>query len=96
MYRIGKSQKRALLTEEGREVVIFSKGQEAMAEQVCNLLNEQIKNDLTEEQFCKIVEGYWGLPFSNIKQLVSHTFTGEELYEFSKHLVINNSLPPKA
>lgn len=95
MYRIGKSQKRALLTEEGREVVIFSKGQEALAEKVCNLLNGQTKNNLTEEEFCKIVEGYWGEPLSDIKQLVSHTFTGEELYEFCKHLILNNSLPQK-
>lgn len=39
MYRLGKKQKRAILTEDGHEVVVFPKGKETLAEKVCNLLN---------------------------------------------------------
>ena len=42
MYRIGKKQKRAILTENGSEVVVFPKGKEALAEKVCNLLNAEL------------------------------------------------------
>lgn len=42
MYRIGKKQKRAILTENGNEVVVFPKGKEALAEKVCNLLNAEL------------------------------------------------------
>lgn len=43
MYRIGKKQKRAILTADGNEVVVFPKGKEALAEKVCNLLNAELK-----------------------------------------------------
>jgi hypothetical protein len=39
-YRIGKKQKRAILTKDGLEVVLFNKGQEQLAELVCELLNK--------------------------------------------------------
>lgn len=38
-YRLGKKQKRAILTNDGKEVVVFNNGQEQLAELVCNLLN---------------------------------------------------------
>lgn len=43
MYRIGKKQKRAILTANGNEVVVFPKGKEALAEKVCNLLNADLE-----------------------------------------------------
>lgn len=43
-YRIGRKQKRAILTEDGHEVVVFAKGKEDMAELVCRLLNEHSAN----------------------------------------------------
>lgn len=43
MYRIGKKQKRAILTANGNEVVVFPKGKEALAEKVCNLLNTELE-----------------------------------------------------
>jgi len=42
MYRIGRKQKRAILTEDGHEVVVFAKGQEELAEKVCSLLNAEV------------------------------------------------------
>jgi len=41
MYRIGRKQKRALLTNDGILVALFEKGQEELAELTCRLLNEQ-------------------------------------------------------
>jgi hypothetical protein len=38
-YRVGRKQKRSLLHENGLEITLFSKGQEQMAQQVCDLLN---------------------------------------------------------
>lgn len=54
-YRIGRKQKRALLTADGSEVVVFNKGQEALAELVCRLLNEQRLNSsgIGSKQPCK-------------------------------------------
>lgn len=43
MYRIGKKQKRAILTADGNEVVVFPKGKEALAKKVCNLLNAELE-----------------------------------------------------
>ena len=43
MYRIGRKQKRAILTEDGHEVVVFAKGKEEMAERVCRLLNAEME-----------------------------------------------------
>lgn len=38
-YRIGKKQKRALLDNKGNLVALFEKGQEELAQQVCDILN---------------------------------------------------------
>lgn len=43
MYRIGNKQKRALLSKDGKELAIFSKGQEKLAKAVCELLNNEIE-----------------------------------------------------
>jgi hypothetical protein len=43
MYRIGKKQKRVILTENGNEVVVFQKGKEALAQKVCDLLNADLE-----------------------------------------------------
>jgi hypothetical protein len=45
-YRIGKKQNRALLTEDGKEVALFAKGQEEVAATSCKLLNLQAHIDL--------------------------------------------------
>jgi hypothetical protein len=59
MYRLGKKQKRAILTVDGHEVVVFEKGKEKLAEKVCNLLNADLRtkhkicecgNELTEKE----------------------------------------------
>lgn len=47
-FRLGKKQKRAILTEIGHEVVVFSKGKEDMAALVCELLNKHSKTNSTE------------------------------------------------
>jgi len=44
MYRLGKKQKRAVLDEDGIEVVIFPKGKEKYAEDFVNFLNQKYKN----------------------------------------------------
>lgn len=41
MYRVGKKQKRALLTKDGHLIALFEKGHEGLAELTCKLLNEQ-------------------------------------------------------
>ena len=38
-YRTGRKQKRAILDSSSKEVALFSKGQEELAERVCKLLN---------------------------------------------------------
>lgn len=55
-YRLGKKQKRAILTEDGHTVVVFDKGKEDMAERVCKLLNEgQENNNNSQLDFKKIM-----------------------------------------
>lgn len=58
IYKLGKKQKRALLTIDGKEVVLFSKGQEALAEKVCNLLNKYEQDELHnyENRDCRLKE----------------------------------------
>ena len=51
-YRIGRKQKRAILTEDGYEVVVFAKGKEDMAELVCRLLNEHSTNTPVIKSVC--------------------------------------------
>ena len=41
MYRIGRRQKRALLSEDGHLVALFQKGQEELAQEICEMLNKQ-------------------------------------------------------
>lgn len=55
MYRLGRRQKRALLTADGHEVVVFKKGQEKMAEKVCRLLNDVESDLLYKHQVIRIV-----------------------------------------
>jgi hypothetical protein len=43
------------------------------------------KEILEKSEFCKLHSGFHGEEISNLKQLVSQTFTGEELYDFVKH-----------
>ena len=38
-YRVGRKQKRAILDKNGLEVALFSRGQEQLAQQTCDLLN---------------------------------------------------------
>lgn len=53
-YRIGRKQKRAILTEDGHEVVVFAKGKEDMAELVCRLLNEHSANTPVVKSVCDV------------------------------------------
>ena len=39
-YRVGKKQKRVILDEKGYEVAICHKGNEEVAQQICDLLNK--------------------------------------------------------
>ena len=39
-YRVGRKRSRALLNENGLEVALFHKGQEQLAQRVCDLINE--------------------------------------------------------
>lgn len=54
MYRLGKRQKRAILTEDGHEVVVFPRGQEEMAKKVCDLLNTE-EDLFSQDQVIRIV-----------------------------------------
>lgn len=47
--------------------------------------------ELSEEQFCKLHTQYNGEEIDNIKQLVSETFTGEELLEFINYILKQKS-----
>ena len=38
-YRVGRKRSRALLNENGLEVALFHKGQEQLAQRVCDLIN---------------------------------------------------------
>lgn len=46
---------------------------------------------MTKEEFCRLYAAYDGEPMSNLAQLVQHTFTGQELYEFCEYLLKNAS-----
>ena len=43
-YRVGKKQNRAILNDKGVEVAICHKGQEGLAEKICELLNNNENN----------------------------------------------------
>ena len=47
-YRVGKKNKIALLDEDGIEVAMFRKGYEDVAQEVCNMLNEVKKFNISD------------------------------------------------
>jgi hypothetical protein len=46
---------------------------------------------LTEEEFCKMVQGFDGEPCSSIKQIALYKFNGEDLKEFVEHCMSFNN-----
>ena len=42
MYRLGRKSKRAVLDQNGLEIVVFNKGQEQMAQEFVNYLNDKL------------------------------------------------------
>lgn len=51
-FRVGKRQKRVVLDSNGVEVVLFSKGHEAAAQEYCDFLNlkhKAVENSLHED-----------------------------------------------
>ena len=42
MYRVGRKTKRAVLDQDGLEIVVFNKGQEQMAQEFVNYLNDKL------------------------------------------------------
>ncbi len=41
---------------------------------------------MTDKEFCKIYTGFYGEEIDKVTQLVSSTFTGEELKEYTEHV----------
>ena len=52
-YRVGRKQKRAILDENGLEVALFSRGQEQLAQQTCDLLNGVKKLNIDDVSKCE-------------------------------------------
>lgn len=44
---------------------------------------------ITKDEFLKLYSEYYGVKTSNLKQIATHTFTGEELFEFVKYTIHN-------
>jgi len=55
-YRIGRKQKRAILREDGTEVVILPKGMEDEATRLCNLLNNDQQLQKKAKQFKQFID----------------------------------------
>jgi len=80
MYRIGRKQKRALLTGKGHLIALFEKGQEDLAELCCNLLNEQ----------CNIANVVWR---SDQLPNVQCTVCGKTQEQMLKYKCISSACP---
>ena len=48
-YHVGRKQKRAVMDSMGREVVVFHKGDESMAQEYCDFLNGKMKTIMSDE-----------------------------------------------
>ena len=66
-YRVGRKQKRVILDKNGHEVAICHKGNEELAQQICDLLNKHglvsihnVSNRYSIEDIERCVEN-WGL-----------------------------------
>lgn len=84
MYRVGKKQNRAILTEDGNEVVVFPKGKESLAEKVCNLLNADLEINKIYSNAVLVVtsdlkenkkESEVGLPISDAVEFANWMFS---------------------
>lgn len=62
-YKLEEKEKRAILDQNGTELALFSKGEEELAETVCDLLNQQVikKFQFTKKRDLLILFKNWEL-----------------------------------
>jgi len=54
---------------------------------------KQTAEELTDEEFCRLHTSYHGELIDQVGQLISQTFTGEELKEFVEHCIKQRAQP---